>query len=147
MRILKGVRSFLVLANYYQTFIRKHSKAVGRKDKLDLVFQSIIRGIRPSNVLAAGMSGFQQGDTSQRRSTRLEKKRDGVIVQDLPSTHSNKEWRTASRFEGDVIVLSLDEPSPPHDIPGKATGSIFSGKREVADTETWIPPNGSLHPA
>ena len=32
------------------------SKAVERKDKLDLLFQSIIRGIRPINVLAAGIS-------------------------------------------------------------------------------------------
>ena len=118
----------------------RDSKAIGGKDKLDLLFQSIIRGIRPGNVFAARMSGFQQGYTSQWRSARLEKKRGEVIIQDLPSIHSNEEWRTASRFEGDVIVLTLDEPSPTDDSPREETGPIFFDEQEETDTKTKVPP-------
>ena len=117
------------------------SKAVGRRDELNLLFQRIIRRIQSSNVLVAGMNGFQQGGTSQRRSARLEKKRGEVIMQDLPGIHSNEEWRTSSRPEGDVIVLSIDEHSPTHVRPREAAGSVFSDVREVTDTESEeVPP-------
>jgi len=115
------------------------SKAVEGENKLDLLLQSIIRGIRPSNVFAAGMSGFQQGDTSQRRSARLEQKRGGVTIQDLPILPLGGGWRAAPQTEGDIIVLSLDEPTPTHDCPREETGSIFSYERERSDPETEGP--------
>ena len=123
------------------------SKVVGRKDELDLLFQSIIRRIRSSNVLAAGMSRFQQGGTSQRRSAQLEKKRIEVIVQDLPGIHSNEEWRTSPRSEGDVIVLSLDEHSLTRGSLREATGSIFPDIREATDTESEEVPNVPMAPS
>ena len=123
------------------------SKVVGRKDELDLLFQSIIRRIRSSNVLAAGMSRFQQGGTSQRRSAQLEKKRIEVIVQDLLGIHSNEEWRTSPRSEGDVIVLSLDEHSLTRGSLREATGSIFPDIREATDTESEEVPNVPMAPS
>ena len=93
------------------------SKAIGGKDKLDLLFRSILRGVRPSNVFATGMSGSQPGETPHRRSKRLEEKRGGVIIQDLPRFRLNEGRRTASQTEGDVIVLSLEEPSPTRGSP------------------------------
>ena len=91
-------------------------------------------------MFAAGMSGSQQGETSQRRSKRLEEKRGGVIIQVLPRFRLNEERRTASQTEGDVIVLSLEEPSPIRESPREETESIFSEEREEVDTETEDPP-------
>ena len=117
------------------------SKAVGRTDELELLLQRVIRRIQSCNVLAAGMSGFQQGNTSQRRSTRLENKKGEIIVQDLPRPRSNKEWQTSPRSDGDVIVLSLDEHSPTHVNPREAAGAVFTDEREVTDTEPGeVPP-------
>ena len=115
-------------------------------DELDLLFQRIIRRIQSINVLAAGMSGFQQGGTSQRRSARLGKKGE-VIVQNLTGVHSNEGWLTSSRLKGDVIVLSSDKHSSTHVSPRDATGSIFSDVREATDTESEKVSNTSMAPS
>ena len=115
-------------------------KAIGGRDKLDLLLQSILRGSRPRNVVVAGMSGSQPGETSQRRSKRLEEKRGGVIIQDLPRFRLDEGRRTASQTEGDVIVLSIGEPSPTHESLGEEIESIFSEERGEVDTEAEDPP-------
>ena len=87
-----------------------------------------------SNVLTAGMSGFQQIGTLKRRSTRLQKKRNEMIVQDLPDANLSERWQTSSRVEGDVIVLSLDELMPTVFNTKKAAGSITSESSKGTDT-------------
>ena len=110
------------------------SKVVGGSDDLDLLLQEIARHIRFSNVLIAGMRGSQQIGTSQRRSTRLKEKRGDVIVQDLPGINLNERWRTSSTLEGDVIVLSLEEPTPTSFNPAGGAGSITPKGPEGTDT-------------
>ena len=118
------------------------SKAIGGKDKLDLLFRNILRGVRPSNVFATGMSG------SQRRSKRLEEKRGEVIIQDLPGFRLNEGRRTASQTEGDVIVLSLGEPSPNRGSPREEAESIFSEETDrETELETEVAPNVPMAPS
>ena len=98
------------------------SKAGGGDDILDLLVREAARWISFSNVCPAGMSGSQPEGTSVRRSARLKKKSGGVIVLDLPSTSAGERARTTSRLEGDIIVLSLDEPAPTCPDPVEAAG-------------------------
>ena len=126
------------------------SKVVGRRDELDMLLQGILRRILFSNVLTSGMSGFQQVGTSQRRFARLEKKRGGVIVQDLPSANLGERWQTSSIIEGDIIVLSLDEHTPTNTSPREVAVSIFPEVEEgwirnlrKPPTSRWLPPPDS----
>ena len=125
----------------------RDSKDVGRRDKLDLLLQGILRRMPFSNVLIAGMSGFQQIGTWQRRSARIEKKRGKIIVQDLPGANLSERWQTSSRLEGDVIVMSLDEHTPTNASPGEAAGSIFLETPEGADMESEGVPNVPMAPS
>ena len=78
------------------------------------------------------MSGSQLIGTSQRKSARLEKKRGDVVIQELPGGTAGEGLRTFSREEGDVIVLSRDEPTLNHLHPEETTGRSGS--------QTWVDP-------
>jgi hypothetical protein len=85
------------------------------------------------------MSGSQQVGTSQWKFARLEKKRGDVIVQDLPGINTGEGLRTFSRVEGDVIILSRDEPTRNDLNPEETTGQSDSPIRTDLGAEEEVP--------
>jgi hypothetical protein len=84
------------------------------------------------------MSGSQQVGTSQRKSARLEKKRGDVIGQDLSGINLGERLRTFHREEGDVVVLSWDEPTQTSFNPEETTGQSGSPARTDPESEEDI---------
>ena len=55
---------------------------------------------------------------------------------DLPSTSTDERTRTTSILEGDVVVLSLDEPTPTCPGSVEAAGLFTSDKAESGKDDT-----------
>ena len=111
------------------------SKVVRGNDILDLLVLAVARRILFSNVLATGMNGSQQG-TGQRRSARLERRKGDTRVPDPSGTPWEERSKITERLEGDIIVLSAEEPSPTSSDPEESTGSVVLERVEGSGEES-----------
>ena len=109
------------------------SKAIRGGDILDLLVRA--GQILFSDVLATGMSGSQQG-TGLRRSSRLERKQGDTKTPGPSGTLWKEQGRTTDMLEGDIIVLSVEEPSPTSRNPEDSAGSAVPQRGEGSGEES-----------
>lgn len=92
------------------------------------------------------MSGSQRS-AGPRRSARLRGRGDPAVPDPIELPWE-EQWQSTEGLEGDVIVLSIGEPSPAHSNPEASTGfAVPAGVGESGEGSEEEPPNAPMVPS